>query len=82
MSDQETTPVSFTLPDLAMCHEIIALCNSRGAFKPEELQMVGALYNKLSAFLQAAMPQSVDATEEQAEQTIETQPTQESEQNV
>lgn len=79
MSDQETTPVSFTLPDLAMCHEIIALCNSRGAFKPEELQMVGALYNKLSAFLQAAMPQSVDATEEQ---TIETQPTQESEQNV
>ena len=42
---------SLTLQDLILVAQIIQLTSSRGAFKAEELQNVGVLYNKLIAFL-------------------------------
>jgi hypothetical protein len=47
----EQTPPSLTLQDLILVAQIIQLTSSRGAFKAEELQNVGVLYNKLIAFL-------------------------------
>ena len=47
----EQTPPSLTLQDLILVAQIIQLTSARGAFKAEELQNVGVLYNKLIAFL-------------------------------
>lgn len=44
---------SLTLQDLVLVAQIIQLTSQRGAFKAEELESVGGLYNKLIAFLQS-----------------------------
>lgn len=41
------------LNDLAALRSIIDVASSRGAFKAGELEAVGKLYNKLSAFLES-----------------------------
>lgn len=42
---------SLTLQDLILVAQVIQLTSQRGAYRAEELQNVGALYNKLIAFL-------------------------------
>jgi hypothetical protein len=56
-----------TIADLASIHSIIEAASQRGAFRANELSQVGAVYDKLSAFLQAAQAQ-VAAAEEQQDQ--------------
>lgn len=50
---QQTTEQapSLTLQDLVLVAQIIQLTSQRGAYRAEELANVGALYNKLIAFL-------------------------------
>ena len=49
---QQPAP-SLTLQDLVLVAQIIQLTSQRGAFKAEELESVGGLYNKLITFLQS-----------------------------
>jgi hypothetical protein len=51
-----TTPTGpqFTLQDLLLCAQVIALTTQRGAFKAEELTQVGGLYDRLVEFLSAS----------------------------
>jgi hypothetical protein len=49
---EESTP-SLTVEDLILLVQIIQVCNSRGAFRPEELSKVGGLYDKMILFLDA-----------------------------
>ena len=57
-----------TIADLASIHSIIEAASQRGAFRANELTQVGAVYDKLSAFLQAAQAQ-VDAAEQTPAET-------------
>ena len=61
-----------TLADLASIHSIIEAATTRGAFRANELTPVGAIYDKLTAFLQAANANAVtaepDAPQAQGEQ--------------
>lgn len=50
---QEQSVPGLTLQDLVLVAQIIQLTSQRGAFKAEELEQVGGLYNKLVAFLQS-----------------------------
>jgi len=61
----EATP-SLTLQDLILVAQIIQLTTQRGAYRAEELQNVGALYNKLIAFLDSvgAITKPENATQE------------------
>lgn len=45
------TSPNINVNDLASIHNIIEVACSRAAFKPDELEVVGRLYNKLTAFL-------------------------------
>ena len=56
-----------TIADLASIHSIIEAASQRGAFRANELTQVGAVYDKLSAFLQAAQGQVEAAEQAQAE---------------
>lgn len=56
-----------TIADLASIHSIIEAASQRGAFRANELSQVGAVYDKLSAFLQAAQAQVAAAEEAQTQ---------------
>ena len=47
----EAVVESISLVDLSSLAQIIDLASSRGAFRAAELEPVGALFNKLTAFL-------------------------------
>lgn len=61
-------PVSLTISDLVVLRNIIDLASSRGAFKAPELKDVGTAYERLNAFIEAAIAQS------NAEQQAQEQP--------
>lgn len=46
-----------TLTDLQNVLVVLDIASTRGAFRGPELQPVGALYDKISKFLQAVAPQ-------------------------
>jgi hypothetical protein len=46
------------IQDLSAMKSIIDVASTRGAFKPSEMLMVGTVYNKLSAFLDAVAQQA------------------------
>jgi len=57
MSDdtsQAQSQVTLQLEDLVRTLEILNLASSRGAFKPEEFTLIGEVYNRMFAFLQAS----------------------------
>lgn len=56
-----------TIADLASIHSIIEAASQRGAFRANELTQVGTVYDKLSAFLQAAQAQVAAAEQPPAE---------------
>ena len=67
-AEQQAQPApGLTLQDLVLVAQIIQLTSQRGAFRAEELEQVGGLYNKLVTFLQstgALTPAPAAPTEE------------------
>lgn len=53
----EDESAQLTLNDLTAMKTIIDIASSRGAFKPNEMVVVGQTYNKLMSFLQLAKQQ-------------------------
>ena len=49
---------TITISDLDTIKNIINLAATRGAFRGEELSMVGTVYGKLTAFLEAVIEQA------------------------
>jgi len=49
---------TITISDLDTIKNIINLASTRGAFRGEELSMVGTVYDKLTAFLEAVIKQA------------------------
>jgi hypothetical protein len=66
----EQPGADLSIQDLSAMKSIIDVVSSRGAFKPAEMMMVGQVYNKLSAFLDAIAKQA------ETQKSSETQPTQ------
>ena len=67
---QEDTSIS--LNDLQVLANIVDLASQRGAFRGNELTQVGAVFDKLSAFLaQVAAAQAEQAGEEAPEEGTE-----------
>jgi len=66
--------IGLSLNELAALANIINVASQRGAFKAAEMSAVGAVYDKLNAFVsaaQAAMQGSQEATQPAAEQSSE-----------
>lgn len=58
-----------TIADLDTIKNIIDLACTRGAFRGPEISQVGAVYDKLSAFLQAVIAQAQEAEAAKADQS-------------
>jgi len=69
-SPKEDTNIS--LADLQLLHRIVDLASSRGAFRGAELTQVGAVYDKLTTFLQQVV-EAQEAAEAEAGQKAEAQ---------
>lgn len=61
-------PESISLTDLQLLLQIVDLASSRGAFRGAELTQVGAIFDKLNAFLSFIAEQQAAESEEQEEQ--------------
>ena len=55
---EEATEVNLSLADIGAIVSIIDICSKRGAFEGSELETVGGLRNRISAFLAQAAPQA------------------------
>ncbi len=54
-SEVQPTPVAqLQISDILLVAQVLQLVSQRGAFKAEEMEQVGGLYNRLVAFLQAS----------------------------
>lgn len=63
-----------TVNDLIVIKNVFDVCSTRGAFKAEELQTVGAVYTKLANFLNTIMPKQPEGeTAEEPKAEEETQ---------
>lgn len=68
--DKQNQDVNITLQDLATIVNIIDVCSQRGAFKGEELSVVGQVREKVAAIVKANTPAET-AQEETEEETGE-----------
>lgn len=64
--------VNLSIQDLTTALQTINVVTSRGAIKAEEMAVVGALYNKLKAFLEAAAVAAQQAEATKAEEASKT----------
>jgi len=64
--ENTTQPQTITIADLDIIKKIIELSAARGAFRAEEMTEIGAMYDKLSGFLQAVIEQTQAQQEAQA----------------
>jgi len=77
MSEQTTDQVQeaetpqagaeLTVQDLSAIKQIIDVASQRGAFKPNEMMIVGQTYTKLESFLNAVQAQQAAQGSEQGE---------------
>ncbi len=49
--DSSQAPIQLTITDLQAVSQVVDLASRRGAFQAAELAQVGAVYDKLAAFL-------------------------------
>jgi|SaaInlV_135m_DNA_1039713.scaffolds.fasta_scaffold00019_61 hypothetical protein len=73
MTEEVQQPAGLSLQDLQTVLSIINITTERGAFKPNELTAVGTLYDKFSAFVEAARVESegVDGPPEEEEDRVD-----------
>jgi hypothetical protein len=65
--EQAAPAADLTVQDLTAIKQIIDVASSRGAFKANEMAVVGQTYNKLEAFLNAVAAQNAPAEEPKGE---------------
>jgi len=65
-------PAELTINDLNAIKTIIDVASTRGAFRANELEAVGKVFNKLNSFLESVTPKQPEG--ENAQQPAQTEP--------
>jgi hypothetical protein len=71
VKSSEQQQVNLQISDLLLATQVIQVSSQRGAIKPEEMEAVGGLYNRLVEFLKASgalVPQDQAQAQANAEQ--------------
>ena len=68
----EHEKASLTINDLQMVLSVIDTCSKRGAFKPQEFEAVGKLFNHLTLFVKQNLPPDESNSETETETDGET----------
>ena len=67
-AEQATGAPGLTIGDMVVLKQCVEVAAQRGGFRAEEMTTVGATYNKLAAFVQAAIPQQEETAEADGEE--------------
>lgn len=67
-AEQQQAGAELNIQDLTAMKAIIDIASSRGAFKPNEMAIVGQTYNKLTTFLDLVAKQA-EAAKAEAQKT-------------
>lgn len=62
---------TLTLDDFNSMLSVIDVCSKRGAFKPQEMEGIGKLYNNITVFIQEFVKKSNENSEQQTLDTSE-----------
>jgi hypothetical protein len=65
--------MELTINDIGAALQVIDVATARGAIRGEELSQVGALRDRLAAFLRAAQEQAEKEAAEAKEATVDTE---------
>jgi hypothetical protein len=68
----EGAPAELTINDLNAIKTIIDVASTRGAFRANEMESVGKVFNKLNSFLESVTPKQPEG--EAAQQPAQTAP--------
>jgi len=60
-----------TVQDLQALKTIVDIASQRGAFRPNEMEVVGRTYNRLMQFLEAITPKKDNESKEKTEATAQ-----------
>ena len=71
VEESATEEVTITIQDIGICKQAIEVAATRGAFKAEEMAIVGDTYNKVSAWLNQMQP-AVDNDDAESTESEET----------
>ena len=71
VEESATEEVTITIQDIGICKQAIEVAATRGAFKAEEMAIVGDTYNKVSAWLNQMQP-AVDNDDAESTDSEET----------
>lgn len=71
VEESATEEVTITIQDIGICKQAIEVEATRGAFKAEEMAIVGDTYNKVSAWLNQMQP-AVDNDDAESTDSEET----------
>lgn len=63
VQDQPQQPITLNLQDLRTLAGAIEISAQRGAFRAPEMEIVGAMYNKLALFLKVSEPAAPNVSE-------------------
>jgi hypothetical protein len=55
-AQEQAQPIGLTLQDMKILAGAVELASQRGGYRAGEMEIIGATYNKLASFLQAAEP--------------------------
>ena len=57
-TEQQPAPAELTINDLNAIKTIIDVASTRGAFRANEMESVGKVFNKLNSFLESVTPKA------------------------
>jgi hypothetical protein len=69
VEEQATATPGLSIGDMVVLKQCVEVASARGGFRANEMQVVGTTYNKLAAFVQAALPQE-EAAEADGEEAV------------
>ena len=64
MPKPEEEQITLTIGDISTCKTIIEIASAKGAFKAEELHVVGLTYDRITKWLIANQPAKAEETSE------------------
>lgn len=64
MPKPEEEQITLTIGDISTCKTIIEIASAKGAFKAEELHVVGLTYDRITKWLLANQPAKAEETSE------------------
>jgi len=70
VEEQATATPGLTIGDMVVLKQCIEVAAQRGGFRANEMTTIGNTYNKLVAFVQAAIPQQEETAEAGDEEAV------------